>query len=218
MVSRRHRPWPNDTASTCARRFALGFAIALILLLSLPLGSARADPTATPVAPAPEECTVHPLTAASLRRLAATPDDDRQLVTPPLTDQAPADAAITETVTDTIREAIACANANQPLRSLALFTDRFLQWRFGPDHRDDLESLIAASTRSPAPAADADRLVLIAVSDLRLLPDGRVSAVVITENAERRFEDLLILDQVDGRWLIDEWSALADADPATPSP
>ena len=92
-----------------------------------------------------------------------------------------------------------------------------LQERFGGDNGDDLGHLLAALTRTPDVAAEADRLKLDGVDDVAQLSDGSVVATVSTSNAEALFEDVVLFVQVDGAWKID---AVAPGEPqfrATPS-
>jgi hypothetical protein len=125
------------------------------------------------------------------------------------------DDATESAIVATVEGSIACANANQPLRELAYFTDRYLANRFTGAGADDLGHLAVAVTRSPSPAADPDRLALISVSQYAVTSDGRVSAVVVTANRDQTFTHTMIFAKVDERWLIDEVGSESPA-PATP--
>lgn len=109
-----------------------------------------------------------------------------------------------ETVTAVITESVACANANQPLRSLALFTDRYLGERFSGAGADDLGHLTVAVTREYAPAEPKDQLSIVAIDSLRLLSDGRIAATVVTTNATSTFTDTIVLSSSGDEWLIDQ--------------
>jgi hypothetical protein len=181
-------------------------AAAIVLLLAVP---ARAE--TLPATPQAKACTATPVTISDLQALVAAG-------TPIAATPAPAanlDDATKAAIVTAIEGSIACTNANQPLRALAFITDGYLVHRFTGAGHDDLGHLAAAVTRSPSPAAGGDRLALISVGDFALLPDGRISAVVTTANADQTFVDTLIFANVDGKWLIDEIASETPA-PATP--
>jgi hypothetical protein len=190
--------------------------LCLSLLAIAGIGSARAGLSRTAqsaASPAPAKCLEAPRPIAEIERLAAsalaaspTPDGDSG---------TPADADTVDAITQTVAEAVACANANDPLRVFALFTDRYVAERFGPAHPDDLGSLEAAVSRPPSPADEADRLTLVGVRDAVLLADGRAEAIVVTENAAGRDVDRLDFAQVGDRWLIDGWEPV-ESSAATP--
>jgi hypothetical protein len=174
----------------------------LIVAVILPI-AAPATVSATPVPAA--ECDVRPIDPNRLVALveAATPEPAAEL---PNLEGQPVERAVADAVTATIAMSVACINANDPLRALALFTDAYLARRFTADGGDDLGHFLAAITREPAQAAPEDQLSLEAVANIRLLSDGRVATAVTTANAEQRFVDTVILafDAVSERWLIDE--------------
>jgi hypothetical protein len=191
---------------------ALGIALTLLAVASTPmLGVAGAAP-ATPAATDAAGCTIEPRRFDDIADLASTPTAS---VTPIPAGGTPADAATVSAVTETIRMAVACANANDPLRAFALFTDRYLAERFGPAHPDDLGSLFAALSREPVPADQADLLSLVEVRDVTLLADDLVAATVVTENRATRYVDRLVFRLAGDRWLIDRWAPLEDV--ATPA-
>jgi hypothetical protein len=114
-----------------------------------------------------------------------------------------------------VRESVACANANDPLRAMALFTDRYLAERFaGEAGGDELGHLLAAATRKPIPATPSDQLVLLAVTNAIAYEDGRVAVTVITANADAVFTDLVILENTTSGWRIDQVLLDAGANPA----
>ena len=129
----------------------------------------------------------------------------------------PADQITAAAVTGLIRESIACANANAPLSEFALFTDGYLAERFGGDNQDDLGHLLAALTRHPDAASEADQLSLVSVDDVVALTDGRVEATVTTANATERFTDVIVFANVDDRWLIDAVALGESNETATPT-
>jgi len=140
--------------------------------------------------PDPRECQAAPrsvadLDAAATRVLsapypAATPTS--------VADQpgAAVDAATMDAVIAAERELVACLNASDALGAYAHYTDagldRLLQWAIAPaessgstfEWAPDFSEL---STPTP-PRPEAERLALSAVEDVRLLPDGRIAALV----------------------------------------
>jgi hypothetical protein len=191
----------------------LSLIVALALQFNAPRASdAAQDPTGTPERIDPTSCTIEPRDFEEIADLASTPVPATTLETD---EGTPADAGTVQAVTDTIVLAVACANANDPLRSYALFTDHYLAERFGETHPDDLGSLFASLSREPVPADEADRLALVEVRDVTTLDDDLIEATVVTENRSARYVDLLVLQLVDDRWLIDSWAPVGDE--ATPT-
>src|SRR3954462_14382964 len=91
-----------------------------------------------------------------------------------------------------------------PLSEFALFTDGYLAARFGGDNQDDLGHLLAALTRHPEVATEADRLHLVSVDSVVSLADGRVEATVTTSNSNDKFTDVVVFANVNDVWLIDD--------------
>ena len=169
-----------------------------ILLLSPGLALAQAG---LPATPEPELCQIEPLDLEELSELASEPFELAA-------DRIPSPADVPDeslnAVVGVVTESIACTNANLPLRSLALYTDRYLAERFSSAGGDELGHLSAAATRSPKPANAADRLTLISVANVMLLEDGRISVQVVTANAEFIFSDILVFAETDTGWRIDQ--------------
>ena len=188
---------------------APGIALAVLLVGSrvVPTGAQPATPTSAAAA----ACTIAPRSLDQIAALASTPTAS---MTPIPGGGAPAAPDVVAAVTDTVRMAVACANANDPLRSFALFTDRYLAERFGSAHPDDLGSLFAALSRQPTPAETADVLTLVDVREVRMPAENLAIASVVTENRSARYVDRLAFQLVDDRWLIDQWSPAEDG--ATP--
>jgi hypothetical protein len=194
-----------------------GYVVSVAVLVSafiLPLTThASASRAATPVSDSATTCDVEPRQFEDIALLASTPvapsDDADSTATQ-------VDPNIVAAITDTVAQAVACANANDVLRSLALFTDRYVAERFGSDHPDDLGSLEAALSRPPVPAVEDDLLTLVSVEDVALIDKSSVMARVVTENRAQRFTDELVCALVDGRWLIDSWTGVDETN-ATPT-
>lgn len=180
--------------------------------IALLFGLTAARSGAAPATPLPSACTVAPIAIGDLQNLVSA---GASPVATPAAETALTPGAIAA-ITQTIEESVACTNANQPLRALALFTDRYLVARFSGAGADDLGHLAAAVTRDPAPADPADRLAIVSIGDPELLDDGRVAVIVATANAEQEFVDRLIFAKTGDAWLIDETHS-ATPGPATPA-
>jgi hypothetical protein len=131
-------------------------------------------PAADFITPDPAECTIAPRTAEELAALAVTPDQaaldaleaalaDETLTIP---EGAPADAVTTAAVVETYRLMIACFNAGNDLAAYALWSDAALR-----------QAVAEPPTGEPTPLPVEEREAF-RVSEVRLLPDGRVVAVV----------------------------------------
>ena len=113
-----------------------------------------------------------------------------------------------EGVTATVAESIACQNAGDVRRTLALFTRDAVRGFFSGPRGFDAESVQATAEASPVPVS-ADRVVeLVSVDDVVLLEDGRVGATVTTAVGDIEYVDALTFvagEAPDGtaRWLID---------------
>src|SRR6266508_5148128 len=128
---------PRNYVQTRRRRsetIVLSFCVAVMAVMALgsvftwsrsSFAASQTDEAATPDVPAAADCTVRPRAFDDIADLANAPAPT--LV--PVSGGGAADAGIVAAVTATIRMAIACANANDPLRSLAMFTDRYLAER-----------------------------------------------------------------------------------------
>jgi hypothetical protein len=171
------------------------FILHTVVVMTPGAASAQATPEAN-------RCSVAPLSADELEEIVAngfepapTPEAGDPNV--PARDWLPILLAVSESVE--------CANANDPMRSLALYTDRYLAERFsGERGADELGHLLAAATRTPVPAAPEDQLVLLGIDQLVRYGDGRLGVLVTTANADSTFTDLLVFARVDEVLQIDQ--------------
>lgn len=175
------------------RRAAAPVALALLLLITLaPRGGGsvvaqEATPGATiPVSPDAAECTVEPRPLADFERLLLTTSPAAPASPTPFVVPAgePADAAAVSGVTATLIELYACYQAGDPRRFHALFTDNGLQRSYPPGMvtQEFFDDFFAAS---PVPVEGAeDRATLLAIEDVVLLDDGRVGALVRSDEPE----------------------------------
>lgn len=190
-------------------------AAAALLTVALPAAGALAQATPTAIeldVPTPEECLVEPRAFPFFpegvgQRAAATPAPLATEPEPPFTNPTgdPASEETVTAVTATVREALACRNGNDFLRAYALFTQDMLVSLFGGPATIDPE-IRAAITEEAGPVQRRQRVGLVSVTEVTLLPDGRVGAVVDTASARHLFQDYLffVLDPASNRWLIDE--------------
>jgi hypothetical protein len=179
--------------------------------------SPAAGPPSGLIVPDPSECTVEPRPLSFFEQIAATPpalppNADQRFSKPgqdprPWTLPAgePADPATVEAITATLREALACLNANDTLRFLALFSDDVVRIFFALDPLppEALPFLAASPVASPP----EQRLGYRSVHDVRVLPDGRVAGLGEnydpTEPPFGMGTDFAIFVKVGDRWLID---------------
>ena len=117
----------------------------------------------------------------------------------------PADAATVDGVTATLHEALACLNANDPLRFMALFSDDMVKLFFAmqPMPPEAFPQLVASPVASPPDLW----LGYLMLHDIRILPDGRVAALSDdydpTEPPYGVGTDFAIFVKVGDRWQID---------------
>jgi hypothetical protein len=101
---------------------------------------------------------------------------------------------------------MACLNAGDQARFMALFSDDILRYFFSinPIPPEAIPTLFAAS---PVPSPPDQRLGYLAVHDARVLPDGRVAALADdydpTEPPYGLATDFAVFVKVGDRWLID---------------
>ena len=125
----------------------------------------------------------------------------------------PVDEATRADIAATARELVACSNAGDILRRLALYSDDRLRFAY-PDGPTRALEMIA---ESPLPLSLAERVALVDVDDVRRLEDGRVGARVTVDNPASHSHDpqaaaaasqqevaRLIFVQEAGRWRVDE--------------
>jgi hypothetical protein len=192
----------------------------LVLLLAILAPVARVStqeatptvPTATPVAVSASDCTVEPRTVAALAEIVTVEDIARS--TPvaepgPYTKPQgrPADAETVAGITATIRQLVACVDAGDFMRFLALFDENALR-RYSAslglplDPNDEL--------LTPNPTTNT-QIALGPIEDVLVLLDGRVSALAHLPNQPSGTNrdsgglDLhIIFVRQNDRWLIDE--------------
>jgi hypothetical protein len=195
----------------------IGVSVIGLLLLSATDSAAQEGPAAAADIPAPEECTIKPRSFGFFETL-ATPVTGTP-VPGGAEEGTPADAETVAAVTATIREELACANAQDLRRFAALHTKAGLVSLFA-DSPEALTRLPELAATTPVPAPEDERNALYTVHDVVELPDGRVRAIadlydISAEPGDVRYAYILVESR--GRWLIDEVSK-ESANAATPTP
>lgn len=193
-------------------RTLLAFVMVAVLVVPIAVSAARKD--GLPATP----CTVQPRTeeevAALVATATATPEsndgsDFDEWVSSPadLPQGDPADQATVDAVTAAAREFAGCSNTGDVPRRLALMTDHLLAEVV---ESSGVDALFAA-TGTPSPGDNpGPEIVTVRVSDARVLPDGRVGAVVVWQVQQPQDEQPLpeanfhIFQRVGNHWLLDE--------------
>jgi copper transport protein len=179
-------------------------------------------------APDPALCQVAPQTVADLHAMsqesepatvassAGAMEVPSTRGTPVLPDGVPADANTVSAVQATIHEMVACSNARDTLRRLALFSDANLQLAFPSGPTD---AFVELASTPPAALPVESRIAIVQFGETRIMPDGRVTTSVVLDNPSYHSHDLaalqnpstashqvavVILVKQNGRWLIDE--------------
>ena len=185
-----------------------GVVLALQLGLAVYSASAQtATPAAFPLVPAPEACTGQPVSIEDLGAKLATPPAAAPATPTPLTlpDARPADAATAAEVFAVVHQVFACTNAGDDLRVYAFFTDDFVRDFFAGTALTD--EVIAFLTAPPVPLPEDQRRIIRDIGPVQLLADGRAGVLVVLDEPDHpRSEepDYVILEQISGRWLVDE--------------
>jgi hypothetical protein len=193
--------------------YRLMLVLAIAVAFAAPVAVSAARKNALP----PTPCTVQPRTEAEVAAIvAATPtpgiDDglDPDGWAPSPADLPRGESADPETVaavTAAAREFAGCINAADVPRWLALMTDRSLPEVVGPDGVTAMFE--ATATPSPVEIVGPE-IARVRVSNVRVLPDGRVGAVVVwgvTHNPDPKPSNeanFHIFQRVGDRWLLDE--------------
>lgn len=218
----------------------VALAIALVATFTGQVALARQDGSewaAWTGVPGPEECTAEPIDLATfvdeLVAAAASPtpgDVPLQIGSiDELPAGEPASAEETYGALSTVRALLACVNAGKFDSLLALFTpDGLVQLLFGTSGldasamtEDDIRAAIeffAPILSAPAtPVAEGERAELTEIRDVRKLPDGRILVVSVGDATVTEGEAYAVLEEVDGRWLIDVAGEIGGMEAPTPA-
>lgn len=177
-------------------------------------------------APDPALCQIEPRTLAGLKGVgeaSGSPPADAAIEetldpnsTPVLPDGTAADANTIAAVQGTLREMVACSNARDAMRRLALFSDA----NVGPAFPNGPTKAFAELVATPPTALPVEsRIAIVSFGEARELPDGRVATSVVLDNPSYHSHNpvalqnpttatqqvaVAILVQENGQWLIDE--------------
>lgn len=163
----------------------------LLTILAMPTAAMAQDaagtPGGTPSALGANECTVDPIDPASYGEaaLSATPT----ATVPDVATGEPADDATIAAVTDTIEQSVACTNAGDLSRLLAVIDPSYAPTLLGVPDDQFQAALDAAVANAPESGGTATPLVddndqsaitttLLGISDVVTFPDGQVAATV----------------------------------------
>jgi hypothetical protein len=202
--------------------------VAVVLVLAhLVTGPALAaqDASPMPVVPVPEECTATPRPLAAVLALNPSPaTTPTPPPTPPvpipedrLPTGTPVDAETAAAIAADVRELVACVNAWDQARLLALYSDALVRRYAAEEGPFTAAGYQALAT--PFPAPPEERTAILAIRGERRLADGRIGAVVVTRIAHPPHDtaNFFVFVLVDGRWLLDDaWPVAIPA--ATPTP
>jgi mono/diheme cytochrome c family protein len=158
-------------------------------------------------------CTVEPADPASLRT--APLDAPAPAPTPAAIVGAefqwpqgePASRDEIDGVTSALRLFVACGNAGDQKRRLALYSKRFIAPQFDAMGAEDWQRLLAFADGNPAPLAVAEQIGILALREFQQLPDGRVGVYASTVdpvNHPHETDAVVIFVKQGDRWLIDE--------------
>jgi hypothetical protein len=198
----------------------LTVVLSTIVGLTLVAGSASttgSEPGASAASASPEAsaCRVAPRPRANFETLRGTPGVLSAMLNgmPPATPAppsagVPADERTVAGITATLETFVACTNAGDLPRVAALLSDDYYRRFFGGIDLPGIEQLFA----TPAPLPEAMRARIVSIDDVRILDDGRVSAVVNLNGKPT----LAVFVDGEGRYLLDASYPLPVA--GTPAP
>ncbi|MDP9368732.1 MAG: hypothetical protein M3Q03_10740 [Chloroflexota bacterium] len=220
-------------------RLGIALVASVLALLSISfaqLAAQDASPAATPPGAVstgatpevldPTLCAVEPRTIENVQQILGTPAVEEAtpaaspvaLETPFVLPQgSSAEADAVDEVTATVRETLACLNAGDTLRYLALHTDTYVA-------RLAVEGVLSQAqldtfAAPPTPLDPAAQIGLIATEDIRMLADGRIAVLIRqahpTEGPQRVF---FVMAEQGGRYLIDEEILPEDPDEGVATP
>ena len=197
---------------------ALAIAPLAVLLVTGPVlaqdSTPEADGAENPRLVAPSECVAEPRDYEDIAVILeldgeGVPAPAMTQITPPLGEIA--DVATTTSIKEAAREVLACFNAGDIPRAAGLMTEngvRRAYWGLTIDaeNRELARTRIAAP---PEPRSEDALVRLITVTDVSILPDGRITAFVVLNEPllpPPGPETLLfVFANQNGQWLVDDW-------------
>lgn len=188
----------DQRAISVGRAMAIG-ATCVVAMLGGGLSSAS---QATPEAIVPAaSCTIAPLT---LPLFGGTPASSF-LATPQPVDPAalaPVDAETDAAVREGVADILACLNAGEPKLTWAVFTTDYLARTFGDPATAYLPAFEQSLDGTPNGPATTYTVQGFAIDGQTA--DGRVVISITLAAGDEVWADRLVLEHVDGHWLIDE--------------
>jgi hypothetical protein len=196
---------------------ALAIAPLAALLVTGPVLAQEGTPeegAENPRLVAPSECVAEPRAYDDIATILAldgegVPPPAMTQITPPLGDVADVETSIS--IKEAARHVLACFNAGDIPRAAGLMTEngvRRAYWGLTID-QENRELARARIAAPPEPRAEEALVRLITVTDVSLLPDGRIAAFVVLNEPllpPAGPETLLfIFTNQDGQWLVDDW-------------
>lgn len=131
-----------------------------------------------------------------------------------------ADDATRNAVIETVTEVFACFAAGDVLRGYALFSQNLAR-QFGPEPGTPREDAEAFLTMAPQPEAEEEQSLIVTITDVMTLADGRAGAFVVERSGGVDSTGYAILVQEGDRWLVDEiieFSEPGESEAGTPTP
>jgi hypothetical protein len=196
---------------------ALAIAPLAALLVTAPVLAQEGTPeegAENPRLVAPSECVAEPRAYEDIAAILAldgegVPAPAMTQITPPLGDIA--DPETSTSIKEAARHVLACFNAGDIPRAAGLMTEngvRRAYWGLTID-AENRELARTRITAPPEPRAEEALVRLTTVTDVSLLPDGRIAAFVVLNEPllpPPGPETLLfVFANQDGRWLVDDW-------------
>lgn len=193
-------------------------SLCVLALLALGLRGASAQ-EATPNSPDPELCVVETRPVEEIMAVIGEPAPEGAgeatsavQATPEafaLPVGTPADGATTAEIVAAVHHLTACYNAGDFLAGFSLLTDEFIQSQIPLSVFD--ADFIAVVEGTPVALVEDIQTTVLAVREVTVLDDGRVSALYDYNSPTPQVEgidgvetDLFIFENVDGVWLLDE--------------
>ena len=194
-----------------------GIIVATVLTTGIAGNVSAQESAATPTIPTAAECVIEPIAFERLAALSATPVADAPVVpeASPAAIGLPAGEAADDETTAAgqavVTELIACINAGDTLRTLALYSDPFIYRGFGG--LSITQEMYDAESTNLQPRAAGQEVALVEFGNAVVLEDGRVAILVRGDDLQSpggASGTIFHLIEVDGQWLIDETVEITD--------
>jgi hypothetical protein len=196
-----------------------------LLLVPLVVGAQSPAPDLHLTAPAPDQCTTDPITHDRLTALAGnapgspspavpleTPNTEAATPTPFVAPKGtPVSGETAANIEAIVVEYYACQNANDQLRVLALFSDRYLEQIVS---EGDIDPTALATMGTPMPARLASEQLMIAVNGMIEVEPGSygVDVIGVDQATGEEFTEYLIVIDTGGELRIDQVLRLSQND------